>query len=172
MDLILLISFVSLILIGFLFIKFHRFEKSIHKEEDRIFSKTKKQTELVTDAEGRDLHILEQSLQESRKRMLHLYESQMEKEAKRIEKELDARLSEFADTVFSRIDAHVSESLSRMNNDLALYKKQQIEELDEKIEREIKKAAKASIARGLSLTIHEEMVARALKEAIDEINIK
>lgn len=171
MDLILLVSIMSLVLVGILYIRFHRFEKKMTKEEGRILSRTKKQAEMIVDVAHTEEGELDAALSASRKKMIAAFEAQTAKDAKRIESELDSRLTEYVNMVFSKADSAVAESLKKTDADIAAYKKQKIETLDSEVHSAIKKAAKTSIAKGLSLEVHEKIVEQALKEAISEITV-
>lgn len=171
MDLILLVCIINLLAISFLYIHFTRFVKKMTKEEGRILSRTKKQAEMIVDTANKQEGELDKALENSRKKMVEDFERQVEKDAKKIEKELDSRISDYTTSVFSRVDAHVAETLTRIDSDLEAYKQQKIDSLDQKVDQQIKKAAKTAIARGLPVAVHEKMVDAALKEAISEITV-
>jgi len=170
MDLILLVCIINGIVLSFLYVRFIRFTRIMKKEEDRILHRTKKQAEMIVDTADKQEGSLERSLAESRKKMTEVFEEQVEKDAKKIEKELDSRLSAYTQSVFTRVDAHIAQSLTRIDTELAAYKNQKIERLDEKVNEQIKKAAKTALVRGLPLSVHEKIVDKAIKEALSEIN--
>jgi DNA anti-recombination protein RmuC len=171
MDLILLVSVISLFITSFFYIQFRRFVKKTTNEQERILSRTKKQADMIVDTAHTQEEELDESLTISRKRMVDAFEGQVEKDAKRIEKEMDKRLSEFTDRVFTKVDDHIAETLTRIDGELTQYKKQKMDAADEHVHRIIRSAATKSIANGLTLAVHEEIVERSLKEALNEIGL-
>jgi len=170
MDLILFFCFINFLFLIFLYVRFFRFSKTILTREDALLVQMKKQLERLDRTAVKQEDMLEQGLAQSRKHLLTTFNDQLETDVKLIGKHLDERIQEYTTSIFSRTDDVLSKAVSKSEAEIIEAKKNTMADMEKRVQELIVRAAKISIARGLSLSVHEEMVKRAIEEVRHELS--
>ena len=97
-----------------------------------------------------------------------LAEQLVAKQSEKIAEQLAENLDQKIDQVYQAATKSVSQKIDQTEKSIDNYKKEKLNEIDEKIFQIIEDVAKKTIGKSIDLSLHEELVVQALEKAKKE----